>query len=176
MLLVPYSSMNIMMFVRSPVRIEAIAMTVVTPITMPSTVRKLLNLCARTLSSAILRVSPGTEEPSFTITSVLLQCHDWVESRRLHRRIDTKEHSDNARNDQRKQNIGNCDRHRDWRCRPNKPRDACCEEKSQNAPKRTKDRRLNEKLQQNVTAPRPDCLSQTYLKGPFGHAHKHDVH
>jgi hypothetical protein len=39
------------------VRIEAMAITVETPMTMPSTVNALLNLCARMLSSAIETIS-----------------------------------------------------------------------------------------------------------------------
>ena len=66
MLLVPYSSTNWTILARSPVRIEAIAMTVVTPMTMPRTVRKLRNLCARMLSSAIASVSLTTRDLSFT--------------------------------------------------------------------------------------------------------------
>jgi hypothetical protein len=48
------------MFCRKPVRIDAIVIAVMTPITIPSTVRKLLNLCERTLSSAIRNVSRKT--------------------------------------------------------------------------------------------------------------------
>src|SRR6266852_57628 len=57
MLLVPYSSIIETMFWRKPVRIEAMVIAVMTPITIPRTVRKLRNLCERTLSSAIRSVS-----------------------------------------------------------------------------------------------------------------------
>src|SRR5881394_4645591 len=59
MLLVPYSSIIEMMFWRMPVRIDATTIEAITPMTMPSTVRKLRNLFERTLSSAIRRVSRG---------------------------------------------------------------------------------------------------------------------
>jgi hypothetical protein len=42
---------------RKPVRIEAMAITVATPMTIPSTVNALLNLCARMLSTASPRTS-----------------------------------------------------------------------------------------------------------------------
>src|SRR5262249_15742406 len=44
---------------RKPVRIEATAITTVTPMTMPSTVRKLRSLFARTMLNAIAMVSVG---------------------------------------------------------------------------------------------------------------------
>src|SRR6266852_3934810 len=58
-LFVPYSSMIEMMLWRMPVRIDATTIAAMTPMTMPSTVRKLRNLFERTLSSAIARVSRG---------------------------------------------------------------------------------------------------------------------
>src|SRR5215510_7028896 len=117
--------MNWIRLARTPVRIDAIAMTVVTPITMPSTVRKLRNLCARTLSSAISTVSAGTNEFSFTIRlSQLGQCDDRIESGSFDRRIDSEDHADAARHYQRKQNIGQSYRHRNWGGRPDQPRDA----------------------------------------------------
>src|SRR5260370_8464548 len=59
MLFVPYSSIIEMMLWRIPVRIEATTIAAMTPITIPRTVRKLRNLLARTLSSAIASVSRG---------------------------------------------------------------------------------------------------------------------
>jgi hypothetical protein len=44
MLLVPYSSIDCTMFLRIPVRIDEITMTTLTPITTPTTVRKLRSL------------------------------------------------------------------------------------------------------------------------------------
>src|SRR5258706_8294606 len=97
MLLVPYSSTKLTMLERRPVRIEAMAMTVVTPMTMPSTVRKLRNLCARTLSSAILNVSLGTNAVSFKASpSALAQCGYWIQLRRFQGRINTEHHPDNT--------------------------------------------------------------------------------
>src|SRR5215813_9529607 len=59
MLFVPYSSTIETMRLRRPVRIEATAITTVTPMTMPSTVRKLRSLFARTMLNAIAMVSVG---------------------------------------------------------------------------------------------------------------------
>jgi len=50
---------------RKPVRIEATATTVITPTTMPSTVRALRNLCARIVPSAIETVSVGMSDLIF---------------------------------------------------------------------------------------------------------------
>src|SRR5712691_13275341 len=138
MLLVPYSSTNWMMFVRSPVRIEAMEMTVVTPMTIPSTVRKLRNLCARTLSNAITNVSLRTNDLNFTSfhLSVLGQRNDRIQSSRLHRRIDPKEHSYDAGNRDRKHNVSDGDAHRDRRCRANQPGDPRGEQQAQNSPQR----------------------------------------
>src|SRR5262245_13047118 len=47
---------------RKPVRIEATAITTVTPMTMPSTVRKLRSLFARTMLNAIAMVSVGMND------------------------------------------------------------------------------------------------------------------
>ena len=69
MLFVPYSSIYWIMFDRRPVSMDEIAMTVETPIIIPSTVRKLRNLCARKLSSAIRIVSVGTNDGNVTATS-----------------------------------------------------------------------------------------------------------
>ena len=60
MLLVPYSSIMVMTFLRRPVRMEAITTTTSTPITTPSTVSTLRSLWARTLSMAMRSVSEGT--------------------------------------------------------------------------------------------------------------------
>src|SRR5882724_6764168 len=133
MLLVPYSSTNWMMFARSPVNIEAIEMTVVTPMTIPRTVRKLRNLCARTLSNAITNVSLRTNDPNFTRfnLSVLGQCNNRIQSSRLHRGIDPKEHSYDAGNRDRKHNVGDSNAHRDRRCRADQPGDSSGEQQSQ---------------------------------------------
>src|SRR2546428_814958 len=97
MLLVPYSSIILTMLLRRPVRIEAIAITVATPMTMPRTVRKLRNLWARTVPSAMTIVSVGSHFGSLILfLSVLAQCHDRIQSRRFVRRINTEDHSDAA--------------------------------------------------------------------------------
>src|SRR6266487_1765926 len=142
MLLVPYSSTNWMMFARSPVRIEAMEMTVVTPMTIPSTVRKLRNLCARTLSNAITNVSLRTNDLNLTRVhlSVLGQCNNRVQSCGLHRGIDPKEHSNNAGNRDRKHNVRDSDAHRDRRCRADQPGDSSSEQQSQNTSQRAQHR------------------------------------
>src|SRR6266508_310240 len=116
---------------RKPVRIEATAITTVTPMTMPSTVRKLRSLFARTMLNAIAMVSVGMIDrniiyfatgtlqvatPPCTVPfSVLVQRHDRIEPRRLVRRIEARDQPDPARHSQRQQDIADCDRHRDRR-------------------------------------------------------------
>src|SRR5215831_4889993 len=106
MLFVPYSSTIETMAPRRPVRIEATAITTVTPMTMPSTVRKLRSLFARTMPSAIATVSVGKIDRSFI--SILVQRHNRVEPRRLVRRIDARDQPDSARHPERQQNIADC--------------------------------------------------------------------
>src|SRR5215467_5930884 len=116
MLFVPYSSMIEIMFWRMPVRIEATTIAAITPMTMPSTVRKLRNLFERTLSSAILSVSRGKifGMRSFTL-SRLGQGDNWIQPRRFERRIDARDHANHARYDQRQQNVTDRNRHRNFR-------------------------------------------------------------
>src|SRR6266404_4641135 len=83
MLLVPYSSIIAMMLWRMPVRIEATTIAAVTPITIPSTVRKLRNLLARTLSSAITSVSRGRILGSLILIRFLPQSHEVHEENQI---------------------------------------------------------------------------------------------
>src|SRR5687767_4396700 len=62
MLLVPYSSTIDVMLERNPVKMDATPTTVITPTTIPSTVRKLRNLLDRMASSAIRTVSVGNAD------------------------------------------------------------------------------------------------------------------
>src|SRR5262245_48745412 len=80
MLSVPYSSMSLTRFSRRPVRMDAIAITVDTPMTMPRTVNALLNLCALMLSSAIVTISAGVTVATFILViSILRQRDDGIE-------------------------------------------------------------------------------------------------
>ncbi len=122
MLLVPYSSTIETMLLRKPVRIDATAMTTVTPMTMPSTVRKLRNLCARTMSKRHRDGLGWNDRSEFASYQLLVQRHDRIEPRRLIRRIDASDHSDAARHSQRQQDVTDCDRHWDRRRRSHDPR------------------------------------------------------
>src|SRR5262245_6675871 len=140
MLFVPYSSMIATMLWRMPVKIEATTIAAMTPMTMPSTVRKLRNLFARTLSSAMASVSRGKILGSLNfifdfrisifdwnhgqskitnqkakILSRFRQRHDWIQARRFERRINSEEHANRGRNDQSQQDINNRDGHRNAR-------------------------------------------------------------
>src|SRR5688572_1998460 len=126
MLFVPYSSIMPMMFCRMPVRIEAMQIAVITPMTIPSTVRKLRNLCPRTLSSAIRRVSlkiPFGSRSFITGSVCVRQGHNRIESRCFERGINAGDHAHASRYDQREQNVSDRDRHRDRRERG----DQCCD-------------------------------------------------
>src|SRR5215471_14099441 len=118
MLFVPKSSTIETMRPRRPVRIDATAITTVTPMTMPSTVRKLRSLFVRTMPSAIVIVSVGMIDVIFIYCafgtvqgavatwrqrqvatapctvpfSILAQSHDRIEARRLVRGIDAGDH------------------------------------------------------------------------------------
>src|ERR1041384_5942359 len=105
MLFVPYSSTILTMFWRIPERIEATMMATETPMTMPSMVRALRNLCDITLSSAIKNVSRGKKLGTLNlITFVLLvprERDDGVEARGLERRVDARHHADPGRDAER---------------------------------------------------------------------------
>jgi hypothetical protein len=82
--------------VRSPVKIDAIEIAVVTPMMIPRTVRKLRNLCARTLSSAIRNVSLRKSFGNFmsTIFLVSRQRDDGIQSRGFKGRVYPRNDSD----------------------------------------------------------------------------------
>src|SRR5262245_23061494 len=111
MLFVPYSSTIETMRPRRPVRIEATAITTVTPMTMPSTVRKLRSLFTRTMPSAIAMVSVGMNDRSFI--SIFTQSYDGIEARRLVCWIDAGDQPDSAGYRERQQNIPDRDCHRE---------------------------------------------------------------
>src|SRR5215475_3214769 len=114
MLSVPYSSMSLTRLSRRPVRIDAIAITVETPMTMPRTVSALLNLCDRMLSSAIETISWPVTVVIFILGSASSQRNDGVQPRSSVCRVDSCDHSDTARHDKRQRYICNRDRHGDW--------------------------------------------------------------
>src|ERR671938_1681155 len=103
MLFVPYSSMMPTMFWRMPVRSDATRITTITPMTMPSTVKKLLNLCARRLSNAISKISLGKNPGSLKRILSLLprQRDDRVEPGRFEGRVNSGDDADGARKEDR---------------------------------------------------------------------------
>src|SRR5262245_22847890 len=117
MLSVPYSSMSLTKLSRRPVKIDAIAITVETPITMPRTVSALLNLCDRMLSSAIETISWPVTVVIF-IDSTSGQRDDGVQPRSSVCRVNSCDHSDAAGHDKRQRYVCDRDRHGDWSRRP----------------------------------------------------------
>src|SRR5688572_15874517 len=99
MLLVPYSSTIEVMVDRNPVRRDATPTTVITPTTIPSTVRTLRNLFERMASNAIRIVSFANMDGSF-MGSVLGQSHYRIKACGFDRRIDSGDHADPTRDDQ----------------------------------------------------------------------------
>src|SRR5713101_6317585 len=99
MLFVPYSSMIEMMLWRMPVRMEATTIAAITPMTMPSTVRKLRNLLERTLSSAMPRVALGTNLGSRNGLCRFRQRDNRIQSRRFEGRIYAGNHANHRRDD-----------------------------------------------------------------------------
>src|SRR4030095_10276782 len=95
---VPYSSTIETMRPRKPVRIEATAITTVTPMTMPSTERELRSFVARTMFKAMAMVSVGMIDRRFI--SIFIQRHDRVEARSLVGGIDARDQPDSARDQQ----------------------------------------------------------------------------
>src|ERR1051325_4498395 len=99
MLFVPNSSTTCTIDWRTPVKSDATTMTTATPMTIPSTVRKLRNLCARKLSNAMRMISTGTNLLTLNfITLFPRERDDGVEPRSLERGIDARDDADAARN------------------------------------------------------------------------------
>src|ERR1043165_9554509 len=118
MLFVPYSSTILTMFWRIPERIDPTMMATETPMTMPSMVRALRNLCDSTLSSAIKNVSRGKNLGSLNfivLLSVPRERDDGVEARSLERRVDARHHADRGRDAEGEDDVADRDRHRDGR-------------------------------------------------------------
>src|SRR5258706_5533674 len=177
MLLVPYSSTMWTMLARRPVRIEATTMATSTPMTIPSTVSALRNLCARTLSSAIRSVSRGMKLGSLIfIDSAARERDDRIEARGFECRIDTCDHADRRRDAEGQRDIAQGDRHRNWREGRHSPGDAGRSEQPQYTSKRAEHRRLDQKLQEHLFASRAESFTQTDLEGAFGDTDQHDVH
>src|SRR5215831_17024498 len=107
--------MMAMMLWRIPVSREAITIAVKTPMTMPSTVRKLRNLCPRTLLNDIASVSLNSPlgNPIFIELLSLGQSNYGIESCSLKRWIDSRNHSNSGRDEQREKDVPNCYRHGD---------------------------------------------------------------
>src|SRR5215472_10773418 len=154
MLLVPYSSMIAMMFFLRPVSSDAITIAVKTPITIPSTVRKLRNLWPRTLSSAIPSVSPSIPRRSLNFIRDLLcrvrQGDDGIESRRFERWIDAGHHAHTRRHHQRQQDVSDRNRHGDAGEGCDRITHSPGEQQAQHAAQRAKQTRLDKKLHQNL--------------------------
>src|SRR5262249_29502310 len=145
MLSVPYSWMRWTKFSRSPVRSEAIAITVDTPITIPRTVSALLNLCALILSRAMDTISECVTVPISML--VLCERDDRVEARRAKSGIDTRDHADASGNHEGQDDVRESYRH--WnRCHNcNDPGDTGRQHQADHAPNRRKQHRLDKELQ-----------------------------
>src|SRR5215210_3411959 len=144
MLLVPNSSTTLTIDWRTPVRSEAMTMTTATPMTMPKTVRKLRNLCARKLSNAMRKISTGTYLDSLNFMTLFpRQRDDGVEAGSLERGVDAREQPDAARH---------ADRQHD----------------AEDAAARRQERRLDEELQKHLLARRAQSLAQPDLEGALG--------
>src|ERR1700694_33447 len=141
MLLVPYSSTMWTMLARRPVRIEATTMATITPMTIPSTVSALRNLCPRTLSSAIMSVSRGMILGSLTFIALSArERNNRIKPRGFECRIDTRDHADRRRNAERQHDIPDGDRHRDRREDRYSPGDTGSGEQPQHTPERAQHR------------------------------------
>src|SRR5215471_17105507 len=140
MLLVPYSSMIWTMLPRSPVRMEAIAMTVMMPITMPRIVRKLLNFWALRLSRAIAMVSLFMSRSFMTPNSILGKRYYRIEPRGFYRRVYSKEHADSAREEHRTYHIEYCDCHGYGGRGPDQPRNGGGHHQPKHSSKRRQNR------------------------------------
>src|SRR5215213_5061107 len=180
MLFVPYSSIIAMIFWRRPVSSDAIEIAVITPITIPSTVRKLRNLWPRTLSIAIFSVSRKIPlgSRSFITNSPLrlCQCQNGIESSSLKGRVNARNHADDRRDGQCQDDVANGYRHRDRSERGDQSRDGPRRQQADDATEPAKNSRFNQKLHQDLSSCGADCFSEPHFEGAFRHADQHDVH
>src|SRR5215210_4713210 len=177
MLLVPNSSTTLTIDWRTPVRSEAMTMTTATPMTMPKTVRKLRNLCARKLSNAMRKISTGTYLDSLNFMTLFpRQRDDGVEAGSLERGVDAREQPDAARDADRQHDVDERHRHRPADEDGDEPRHPDRQQEAEDAAARRQERRLDEELQKHLLARRAQSLAQPDLEGALGHRDEHDVH
>src|ERR1043166_9042864 len=202
-----------MMLCRIPVRIEATTIAAITPMTIPSTVRKLRNLFERTLSSAMTSVSRGKNLGSLSFINIVTatesqrhrereiktgteqrslasslrvsvplglsrfrQRDNRIQSRCFECRVDSRDHANDARDDQRQQNVTNRARHRDFSQFRNQGCYAPGCQQSDHSPKCAQPTRLDQKLHQNLFLCGAHSFAQSNFKSQLGHADEHDVH
>src|ERR1700755_3460462 len=152
-------------------------MTTATPMTIPSTVRKLRNLCARRESNAMRMISTGTNFDTLKfITLFPRERDDWVEPRSLERGVDAREDADAARDGDREDDVAEGHSHRPPRKDRDNPRQRHRQHEAEYAAARRQERGLDEELQEHLLARRAERLAQAYLEGAFGDGDEHDVH
>src|SRR5919206_983194 len=152
-------------------------MTTATPMTIPSTVRKLRNLCARKESNAMRMISTGRNLDTLKFITSLPRERDYgVEPRSLERGVDARDDADAARDGDREDDVAEGDRHRPPRKDCNHPRQRDREHEAEYPAARRQERRLDEELQEHLLARRAERLAQPYLEGALGDGDEHDVH
>src|ERR1044072_7664129 len=154
---------------RTPVKSEAMTMTTATPMTMPSTVRKLRNLCARRQSNAMRKIATGMNLEILNFMTLFpRQSGDGVEARCLERGVDAREQPDAAGDGNREDDVAERHRHRPPGENRNQPGHPDRQQEAEDAAARRQQRRLDEELQEHLLARRAERLAQANLEGALG--------
>src|ERR1700732_3966538 len=158
-----------------PRPMEETPMTMATPITIPSTVSDERSLLPRIVSVAIWTISPNS---SLRIISLHLEAQgdNRIQFCCFACGIDSKEHSHTGRHNQSRCHCPQFDSGGHADQQGNRFGDGDPQQHSERATHHRQRHRLNQELQQNVSAAGAQRLSYTDFAGALGYGYQHDVH
>src|SRR2546428_8517050 len=152
-----------------PWTMEAIAITVATPITTPRIVSAERSLLARSCSTAMSQ--PSDTEWSFTgPVSFVSQRHYRIEPRRPHGGIHAEDHTHTGAEAERHHHGPEGDPRREGRDQAHDPRERHTARKPQHPAQRRERHRLGEELVADVPRPGAERLTDADLAGALVHA------
>src|SRR5688500_11942714 len=163
-----------MIWSRIPWTIDAIAITVATPMTTPRIVSAERSLLTRSASSATATFC-WTLSVSRT-DSLRPRRGDRVEARRARGRIDAEEDADAGPERDGDGDGPERDARGEWRDGGDEEREGRARRDAEQAPERGEHHGFGEKLSADVTRRRADRLAQADLPRALVHGHEHDVH
>src|SRR5688572_10888778 len=157
-----------------PLMSDTIAITVATPMTMPSSASAERMRFAASARRAIVNVSV-TRNPSF-MASLVAERLDRVEAGGAGRRVGAEEHPDRGAHEYAQDHGGDTQRRGQRAERADEERERPAEEDAEQAAGQRQRRGLDEELGEDVAPPGAERLADADLAGALGHRHQHDVH